>query len=333
MKASIIIPTYNRGYIIRGALESALAQTYRDFEIVVLDDGSTDNTHEIVKSMRSDKIRYVRHERNCGYGAACNSGISAATGDFIGFLDSDDLWLPDKLEQQVGFLLRHPQVDAVFTDVEVVGNLQKIPSLIGIMRHFSKLLEPKRDAVEYVINGRDMYLCLLEELPIKPTAFLCKRETYARIGTFDEVWPSGTDWELFLRFARSCRFGYIDRPLAILRTEPDATHLKFREQDKLFLLSLFLKERRKLARDREALAAVNRGIAEHYRNLGLDYLNSGQPGKSLLFYVRGFKDTGETVMLLRAACVFLPGRLREALRNAFRSARVFRLSKIMRSHA
>src|ERR1700722_7642999 len=128
MKVSVIIPTYNRGYIIRGALESALAQTYRDFEIVVLDDGSTDNTAEIVQSLRSDKTRYIRTKQNCGYSAACNGGISAANGELIGFLDSDDIWMPDKLERQVGFLTRHPKVDAVFTDVEVVGGLARVSS-------------------------------------------------------------------------------------------------------------------------------------------------------------------------------------------------------------
>jgi len=301
MKVSVIIPTYNRGYIIRRALESALAQTYRDFEIVVLDDGSTDNTAEIVQSLHSDKIRYIRHKQNCGYSAACNGGISAANGELIGFLDSDDIWMPDKLERQVGFLSRHPEVDAVFTDVEIVGELQRIPSLIGIMKRFSKLLERKENTEEHVLSGREIYLCLLEEVPIKPTAFLSKREIYERVGTFNEVWPSGTDWDLFLRFSGSCSFGYIDRPLAILRTNPDATHLKFREQDKLFLLGLFLQERRKLANDPDALAAVNRGIADHYRNLGSDYLQAGQVRKSVIFYLRGFKDTREIMMLRNAS--------------------------------
>jgi glycosyltransferase involved in cell wall biosynthesis len=98
MKVSVVLPTYNRGYIIREALASALDQSYADFEILVVDDGSTDNTREIVEDLKSQKIRYIRHDRNRGCSATYNSGIAAATGQLVAFLDSDYAWKPTYLD-------------------------------------------------------------------------------------------------------------------------------------------------------------------------------------------------------------------------------------------
>jgi glycosyltransferase involved in cell wall biosynthesis len=305
MKVSVLIPTYNRAYIVGEALESALAQTHQDFEIIVIDDGSTDNTRELVEGFRSDKIRYVRLERNRGNSVACNTGIRAATGAGIAFLDSDDIWRPTNLERQVGFLLRHPEVDAVFTDCTIVDGEQTIPSLISLMQAFPKLIKGKLKGDEYVVSSREMYLCLLQEVPIKPTTVLVKRELYDRVGFFDESRPFA-DWDLFLRFSRSGTFGYIDLPLAVQRRTGDALHQQFREEDKIFLLELFLKEKASLKQDAEAVTSVNRGISSHCTYLGGLYHRSGDRRKSLRAYLRGFKETREPLLLLRAASVFLP---------------------------
>ena len=100
-KVSVIIPTYNRAHLVGRAIRSVLNQTYQDFEIIVVDDGSTDNTEEVVKSFNDPRIRYIRHEKNRGGSAACNTGIRAARGEYIAFQDSDDEWLPEKLEKQM----------------------------------------------------------------------------------------------------------------------------------------------------------------------------------------------------------------------------------------
>jgi glycosyltransferase involved in cell wall biosynthesis len=315
MKVSVIIPTYNRGYIIRDALESALSQTYQNFELIVVDDGSADDTRAVVESLQSDKIRYLRHETNRGNGAACNNGLRSATGDAIAFLDSDDMWTPQNLEREVSFLERHPEVDAVFTDARIVEGQQVTPSLISLMRIFPQLLAKKPKSDEYVLSNREMYLCLLEEVPIKPTTMLARRALYDRTGFFNESWPFA-DWDLFLRFSHSCSFGYIDSPLAVQRRTGDAIHQKFREQDKLFLLRICLNEKLSLKRDPEALNAVNRGISSHCLNLAGFYLESGNPGKSLRVYLQGFKETKQPGMLLRAASTMMPSGLRNFVRSA-----------------
>jgi glycosyltransferase involved in cell wall biosynthesis len=322
VKVSVVIPTYNRAYIILEALESVLAQTYGDFEIIIVDDGSTDNTSRLIQGLGNEKIRYVRHQENKGCSAAYNSGIAATVGDVVAFLDSDDKWKPDYLEQQIDFLKRHPEVEAVFTDTEIFSSARHTPSLIALMQVFPKLLGPDRQIKEAVISSRQMYLCLLEEIPIKPSAVVIRRELFGRAGTFDEAWPSGTDWDLFLRFSRSASFGFINRPLVIQRQTADSTFQRFVEKDKELLLTIALREKASVRGDREALLAVNRGISDHCNNLAWIYRHSGRTRKSLGIYLKGFQETSEFTMLGRAASALLPLSLRNVLKRIVRRTRV-----------
>lgn len=116
-KISVLIPTYNRANLLVRAVESALAQTCFPDEIIVVDDGSSDNTREIVASLPQEKIRYFRHERNRRCSAAYNSRIAEATGKLVVFSDPDDLWKPDYLERQLGLMSRHVEIDAVQSDI------------------------------------------------------------------------------------------------------------------------------------------------------------------------------------------------------------------------
>ena len=320
MKVSVIIRTYNRAYIIAEAIESALKQTYDDYEVLVVDDGSTDDTPGIVKGFHDSRLRYVRHEKNLGVGAACNTGVAQAKGELIAFLDSDDLWKPEKLERQVACMVRHPEVDAVFSDVEVLDDAATIPSLIALMNSFPKLLAKDRKQQEYVFSSRQLYLCLLEEVPIKPTVLLIKREMFEKVGLFDLTALGCEDWEFLLRLARVACFGYVDAPLAIQRRTPDAIHRKYWQQDRAFLISRFRQEKVALKDDHEAIAAVNRGLSTHCTNLAGAYLESGLKAKSISAYFTGFKETGEPMMLVRAASTMLPTRLNSLLKRLVHKA-------------
>jgi glycosyltransferase involved in cell wall biosynthesis len=315
MKVSVLIPTYNRAYIVREALESALRQTYANFEIVVVDDGSNDNTRELVAGFANEKIRYFRHAQNRGYSAACNTAIRNATGDVLGFLDSDDLWHPDYLHRHVSFLLRHSGVGAVFSDLEILNGPTTIPSLIRKMKVFPLLLEVNGNAPEIVITSRQMYLCLLQEIPIKPTALLVRRELYDRAGLFNESWPSGTDWDLFLRFSQLTQFGYIDAPLAVQKWSSDATHRKYWEQDKTFLIKIFLAEKRKLYNDPEALLAIRHGLAVQYSQLAFHNLYAGKHKESIAVYLKGFYETRDLGLLLRALSALVPIGWRDSIKQ------------------
>lgn len=126
-QVSVIIPTYNRGYILNKSIDSVLSQTYTDYELIVLDDGSTDDTPNLVQSIIESKrsgvsrIRYIRQAQQ-GKSAALNHAVSLAQGEWIAFLDSDDLWSPDKLESQLRVLRQFEHCDACFTDAQYTNN-------------------------------------------------------------------------------------------------------------------------------------------------------------------------------------------------------------------
>jgi glycosyltransferase involved in cell wall biosynthesis len=301
MKVSVVIPTYNRAYIISQALESVLAQRYSDFEILVVDDGSTDNTREVVEKIKSDKIRYIVHDHNRGCSAGYNTGIKEAAGDLVAFLDSDDLWKPEYLWHQVDFLTRHPEADLVFSNTEVRGLDMEVPSLIDALHVFTNLIQASPNEPEYVIGARQMYLCLLEEVPIKLTAAVIRNELFGRVGVFDEAWPSGTDWDLFLRMSRVAKFGFVNRVLALQRRTPDSTFHMYREKDKVFLIERFTKEKAALAADPEALRSINRGLCGLYNSLGWIYLEQGRNRLALSTYSQGFRETRRPMLLSKFA--------------------------------
>jgi glycosyltransferase involved in cell wall biosynthesis len=318
MKVSILVPTFNRGYVVRDALESALAQTYRDFEIVVVDDGSMDNTAEVVAGCHTESIRYIKHEKNRGYSAACNTALLSAKGDILGFLDSDDVWKPNYLETLVPIFLSHLDVSAAFSNTEIVQKDGASSLLMSNMKKFPHLLTSKGERDVYIFKNREMYLCLLEEVPVKPSAVLFRREIFKNVEGFNESWPSGTDWDLFLRIARSYSFGYVDRPLVTQRVSADSTYKNAETRDKEFLISVFSKEKLTVRDDAEASAAIHRTITTLYENLAFLQLSSGNRGKATMNYLRAFRESFQLKMLLKAGATVLPLSWRTSLRNISR---------------
>lgn len=193
---SVIIPTYNRGWTLRAAIDSVLAQTYRDFELIVVDDGSTDDTAEILQSYGPD-IQVLR-QANAGVSAARNTGVRSAKGDFIAFLDSDDRWLPDKLGVQVDFFASYP--DAVICQTEEIW-----------IRN-GKRVNPKK--VHQKPSGHifkaSLALCL-----VSPSAVMLRKALFDEIGGFDETLPACEDYDLWLRVSARYSVHLLQTPLII----------------------------------------------------------------------------------------------------------------------
>ena len=312
MEVSVIIPTFNRGYIITDAIASVAAQTYRDFELVVVDDGSTDDTADVVNACTEGlDLSYVRHETNRGCSAAYNSGLSAASGSLVAFLDSDDLWHPRYLEELVGLLDRHREVDAVFCDVEIERGDTRIASFSRFLTpRFGDLLDDPIGEDAYLLSRREFYRYMLARDAVKPSACVFRKGLYTDFGGFEEDWPSGADYELFVRYARSARFAYLDRALAVGRIQHDSTHINAREQDCRFNILFLTREKSLLAGDHQALAAVNRGLSAKYRELGGNYIGAGRRRAAATTFARGFTETRDPDLALRAAGALLPSRLR-----------------------
>jgi len=204
---SIIMPTYNRGHLLGRAIQSVLAQTYQDFELIIVDDGSTDETEKLVKSFNSEMIRYIRHRENKGPSAARNTGIRSAKGDYIAFQDSDDEWMPEKLEKQIrAFETASPAVGIVHT-----GRYR----IINGKKDYAPL-------TKWIPKDGDVFSSLLKVCFVSTPVALVKRECFERAGMFDERFPPIEDWELFLRMSRYYQFKYINEPLVVKYRQPDS---------------------------------------------------------------------------------------------------------------
>jgi len=195
---TVIIPTYNRGWILKEAIDSVLSQDFEDFELIVVDDGSTDNTRDILDGYARDII--VLRQDNRGVSAARNAGIASASGQLIAFLDSDDLWLPGKLSRQVDFFNSNPEALICQTEELWVRN--------GI------LVNPKNRHKKFsgMIFEHSLPLCI-----VSPSAVMLKRGLFDKIGVFDENLTACEDYDLWLRI--SCRYPVylIDTPLIVKR--------------------------------------------------------------------------------------------------------------------
>lgn len=200
-RLSVIVPTYNRAHTIRLCLDSVLKQTFSTFELIVVDDCSTDATVEIVQSYADKRIRCITLEKNSGAQAARNRGIREAKGDWIAFQDSDDEWLPEKLEKQ---LLALGQVNFDPWTVVHTGAIW-LDTATG--RHL------KVDAP--LIEGEAVYSKLLmAPSPLFPT-LLVSRQALERINYLDENAPAYQEWDTSIRLAKFCKFIYLREPLFI----------------------------------------------------------------------------------------------------------------------
>ena len=308
MKVSVVIPTYNRAHSVVDAIRSVLGQRHADLELLVVDDGSTDDTAGRVAAIADRRLRYVRG-RHEGVSAARNLGVRWAGGDLVAFLDSDDLWLRDKLEAEVALLQRHPEVDVVFSDLEKRHGDRVYPSFMRETAVFSRRLRGVTYPHGLVLEPREMQLCLLEEVPVKPSALVVRRAAFERVGGFDEAWRSSEDWEFLLRLARHHRFAYLDRPLAVLFISPDSLHIVEQSRGEDAMIRLLSRQRERLAGDREALSAVRRGLISRTKHHAWHHLDHGRRGRAFRVYLHGFGLTGAPGLLVRALAAWAPRAL------------------------
>lgn len=198
---SAIIPTYNRANLIGRAIESAIAQSYSNLEIMVVDDASKDNTQEVINTIKDPRIRYIRHQTNCGGAAARNTGIDAATGEYVAFLDSDDFWLPNKLELQLSEIQNHPDSGKVVSYTQF--KLDKGQE-VSILPKRGK--ERTESVADYLFaNGGEML-----------TSTLIMPRSLALATRFRPELKKHQDLDLCLRLeANGAIFTFIEEPLSI----------------------------------------------------------------------------------------------------------------------
>jgi glycosyltransferase involved in cell wall biosynthesis len=308
LKVSVVVPTYNRGHTVGTAVRSVLQQDLRELECIIVDDGSTDDTPAIVASIHDDRVRYVRRA-HAGVAATRNAGVAAARAAVIAFLDSDDVWRPDKLRREVAFLEAHPDVDAVFSDLEKHDGGRTYPSFMRDTAVFSARLLDRSFPDGVVLPRREMFLVLLEEVPIKPSALTLRRAAFTAVGGFDEMWSSSEDWEFLIRFAARYAFGYIDRAMTLLRVGSDSLHRVDQARGEQAMIALLQRQQRVLRHDRDACVAIRRGLIARTKHFGWHYTTRGRRRDAAAVFLRGFIATRSIGLLARAAAALVPGAM------------------------
>jgi len=209
-RVGVLIPTYNRAGTLGDALRSVLEQTWTDFEVLVVDDGSTDRTEDVVRSFNDPRVRYVRLSKQHGAGGARNAGLTMMRNEWIAFQDSDDTWMPDKLEKQMALAAAmQPAPDVVYC--------RCLRRMSGQARIF-----PPRSVKE--TSGRLFDRMLTGNLISTQTA-LVRRTCFERWGLFDESMPPLEDWEYFLRLSRHVVIGMVDEVLVDAPFSTDSVSL------------------------------------------------------------------------------------------------------------
>jgi len=223
-RVSVIVPTYNRAPLLGRAIESLLAQTRRPDEIIVIDDGSTDNTEEVARPY-GDRIRYIRLAKNGGISHARNTGMREATGDYLAFLDSDDTYLPSNIELQKAFMDAHPEIALLTTEFSGMladGSVNEyhLKNYHGIYKRLGWSYEDVyEEKGTFRLNGTDIdYYTgnVFDRMVVGPlvatNTIMLRREILDEVGYQNEEFRVGEDFEFVARIAKRYRVGFLDVP-------------------------------------------------------------------------------------------------------------------------
>ena len=267
-KVSVVLPAYNGEKFIGKAVESALSQTYNDFELIVVNDGSKDGTAQVLSGFGA-KIKVIS-QANSGIAKARNVGIEASRGQYIAFLDQDDFWLPEKLEKQMVLFEKDKEVGMTYTDTYVItDDNAKIRSF--------KLQKPHRGMVieELFMNNF-----------ISTSSVIVKKECFEKAGLFDDSLSPVLDYDRWLNIAVSYKVDYIDIPLVMFRD-----HISTFRKNEIFTLGKAIATLEKFinsnAEVRDALGKrADKKIASFYILLGRRLLAKGDSKQAFFnFYI------------------------------------------------
>jgi glycosyltransferase involved in cell wall biosynthesis len=286
-EVSVILPTYNRAHLIKRAIQSVLNQTYQNFEIIVVDDGSTDNTEEeVVRNLNNKKIRYIRHNENKGAASARNTGIKVARGEFIAFQDSDDEWSINKLERQMEVFKNAPlEVGVVYTGGWLIRDNERT--------HRPLFTTKQREGSIY----KELFEWRITRLTTPAT--IVKKECFNRVGMFDERLSRFIDWDLWLRISKYYEFKYIAEPLVTQYYTPASISAD---------LNVYI-EARKLILEKyaEEFKKNKKMLARYFFDIGYGLCSSGKTAEGIRYFLKSFKAYPLNLMPLPAILISLFG--------------------------
>lgn len=265
-KVSVVIPTYNRAHLLPKAIQSVLNQTYQDLEIVLVDDGSTDNTEEVIKDFKDERIRYIRHNQNKGASAARNTGIRESRGKYIAFQDSDDEWFLDKLKQQIeAFADTSPEVGIVYSGFYRIEADKKI--------YLPNDHLPQKEG--------NIHNELLEGNFVGTPTVLVKKECFENKKYFDENLPALEDWELWIELSKYYHFKYINKPLLCSYSTPNSINLNENNMLKAHEIILLT--------HLDDFSKNKKNLSEHYYDIGTGLCSIGDFNNGRNYLIKSMK--------------------------------------------
>lgn len=288
---SVVIPAYNAAAYVGAAIDSVLAQTLKDLEIIVVDDGSTDETPLVLERFGS-RIRAIR-QQNRGVSAARNRGIDESHGRYVAFLDADDLWLPAKLQRQIEALAADGVKQACYT-----SHLLVTEQLRPLRAHRS----PRRSTALDDLLARGNVIG-------SPSSVVCERELFSAAGGFDEAFSLCADWEMWLRIAARTDFLYVDEPLVQYRVRSGSmsSNVPTLERESLAIL-----RRGFDAHSRPLHARRRSSFAFNYMVLAGSYLRAGSFGDAARCVLQSLmRDPRQATQLFSYADRLASGRTGE----------------------
>lgn len=273
---SVIIPTFNRSSMTVEAVKSVLVQTFADFEIIVVDDGSTDDTTEALSSF-SKVITYCR-QSNSGVAAARNNGISVSTGRYICYLDSDDLWHPEKLAIYKAVIDSTPDAAFLFSDFRKHDINLPEPFAISNSGVFPYIYDFARDRRNNIlkVEGLDLLRLLFKGYPLYPSTFAVRRDIHEHY-RWDPGILKSEDFNFVLKISLKNAFYYIDESLATVRVHGENKSSDFLTKNNVNIYSMKLY--RDLYMTKQARSLCNFYISQKQFSIGVQYLKEG-----LFFY-------------------------------------------------
>ena len=315
-KVSVIIPAYNAEKHIAKTLDSALAQTYSEFEIIVVDDGSRDQTASIVKQYQEtypEKVRMIKKE-NAGPAKARNVGIKASNGEYIAFNDADDLWLPEKLEKQISYFERQsPQVGMVYT------NARKFDEK-GIWTL------PKRYRRKKVEGW--IYKDLLKDNMIPNQSVMVRRSCFDEVGFFDESLDIIEDHDMWIRIAMKYEIAFLEETLSLYR-EHSQGRSKATEKTMNRKIGVMEKHLRMASDNIEIEDIIKRVFSQRLYEFGYFYLKEERMSAARRMFDRSLAMSFQYKTYLAKIASFFPLKLLNLSNKLIKS--IFRPPKIMKS--
>jgi glycosyltransferase involved in cell wall biosynthesis len=239
---SVIIPTYNSSQYINEAIRSVLCQTYKNLEIIVIDDGSTDNTRDILGPLIDQELIRYTYQKNQGPGGARNTGINMATGEYIAFLDADDLWPSHKLQLQFTFLKSNANIGMVFGDFSSFDDHGSVSKSFFEEKSILKKIPTQEYSPSHKAFSRKIFNDLIDENFIPTSTVMVKKSVFKRTGLFDSQLRSVEDLDLWLRISLKYDIAFTYERLAFKRKHGSniSSNLRLASESELMVMKKML---------------------------------------------------------------------------------------------